>query len=176
MKKIFTVLVIIIFAGLTFSVFNTKLDSHDNMMTMIKFIEKNTDLKYNGEQLPTVKISTQEEMCRVLFDMVPDPCHIAGYYDDETNEIVLGSEPTVHMVADHFQEVILAHELVHFLQKTNGVYETIECRRALEKDAFKIQELWVDHNQLHHKQKPDPLFSLLISSCPTPLINHLQTH
>ena len=100
MKKIFTALVIIIFAwlGLAFSVFNTKLDSHDNMMTMIKFIEKNTDLKYNGEQLPTVKISTQEEMCRVLFDMVPDPCHIAGYYNDETNEIVLGNEPTVHMV------------------------------------------------------------------------------
>ena len=176
MKKMFPLLGVAIVIGLVLHTFSTKLDSNHNMMRMIEFIEANTDLKYKGDPLPIVEIATQEEMCKVLFTIIPDSCDIAGYYNDETNVIVLGDTPTRHMVTEKFQEVILVHELVHFLQKTNGVYETIECRRALERDAFKIQELWVEQNQIHHKQKPDPLFSLLVSSCGTPPINHLQTH
>ena len=143
---------------------NNKFDSDKNMMKMITFIEDNTDLVYKGDTLPVVKIKTQKEMCEILFDVVPEPCHIAGYYNDETNEIVIGDKPTIHMVKEKFREVILVHELVHFLQKTNGVYETIECRRALEQDAFKIQELYVDANDINPLQKPDPLFSMVISN------------
>ena len=63
---------------------NSKFDSQSNMMKMINFIEENTDLVYKGDKLPIVKINTQKEMCEVLFEVVPDPCNIAGYYNDET--------------------------------------------------------------------------------------------
>ena len=138
-KKIITLALISVVAILgIFAYHNFKFDSKRNMMEIIAFIEENTDLVYKGDTLPVVKIKTQKEMCEILFDVVPEPCHIAGYYNDETNEIVIGDKPTIHMVKEKFREVILAHELVHFLQKTNGVYETIECRRALEQDAFKM--------------------------------------
>ena len=64
----------------------------------------------------------------------------------------------------------------HFLQKTNGVYETIECRRALEQDAFKIQELYVDANDINPLQKPDPLFSMVISNCHTYQMPTAESH
>ena len=61
---------------------NNKFDSDKNMMKMITFIEDNTDLVYKGDTLPVVKIKTQKEMCEILFDVVPEPCNIAGYYND----------------------------------------------------------------------------------------------
>ena len=57
------------------------------------------------------------------------------------------------------------HELVHFMQKINGVYETIECQSALESLAFEVQDLFVTEYDIDPEQKPDPLFSLLVSQC-----------
>ena len=176
-KKIITLALISVVAILgIFAYHNFKFDSKRNMMEIIAFIEENTDLVYKGDTLPVVKIKTQKEMCEILFDVVPEPCNIAGYYNDETNEIVIGDKPTIHMVKEKFREVILVHELVHFLQKTNGVYETIECRRALEQDAFKIQELYVDANDINPLQKPDPLFSMVISNCHTYQMPTAESH
>tara|TARA_Y200000002_G_C22645125_1_gene648789 strand:+ start:911 stop:1447 length:537 start_codon:yes stop_codon:yes gene_type:complete len=178
MEKKIIIFALIVTVGILgiFAYNNNKFDSHGNMMKMINFIEENTDLVYKGDKLPIVKINTQKEMCEVLFEIVPDPCNIAGYYNDETNEIVIGDKPTIHMVKEKFKEVILVHELVHFLQKTNGVYETIECRRALEQDAFKIQELYVEANDINPLQKPDPLFSMVISNCNTYQMPTAETH
>jgi hypothetical protein len=69
------------------------------------------------------------------------------------------------MVEEGFVDVVLVHELVHFLQHNNGVYEIVKCRRELEKKAYKIQDLFVTENGLPDRQRPDPLFSLIASSC-----------
>ncbi len=175
-KKILTIGLLAVACIVGLYAVTNKVDSNRNMMKMIEFIEDNTDLEYKGDKLPTVEIATQQEMCEVLFDVVPEECNIAGYYNDETNVIVIGKNPTKHMVKERFKEVILVHELVHFLQKTNGVYETIECRRALEQDAFKIQELYVDANNISPRQKPDPLFSMIISNCQTYKMPILESH
>ena len=175
-KKLLSVAFIIVLGIVGVFAYSNQFDSNHNMMKMIKFIEQNTELKYKGDPLPKVEIATQKEMCEVLFDVVPTECNIAGYYNDETNVIVIGKNPTKHMVKDKFKEVILVHELVHFLQKTNGVYETIECRRALEQDAFKVQELYVEEHNINPRQKPDPLFSMMISNCHTYRMPTSESH
>ena len=137
----------------------------DRIHKFINFIVDNTELEYNGEPVPSIHFATHEEMCAVLYTDPPSDCNIAGYYNDDLNQIWIATSPTKHMVAEGFQDVVLVHELVHFLQKINGVYETIECRKALERDAFAIQEQFVDEAGLPERQKPDPLFSLIVSAC-----------
>ena len=57
-------------------------------------------------------------MCEVLFDVVIEECNIAGYYNDETNVIVIGKKSTKHMVCkERSQRSNTCPELVHFLQK-----------------------------------------------------------
>mgnify|MGYP001161087364 CR=1 FL=1 len=147
----------------------TPANSQDRItMEMINFITEHTGLEYNGEQLPEVHRHTQQQMCSVLYEgNPPDPCTVAGYYNDETNEIFISKTPTQHMVADRYHEVVLVHELTHYMQRINGVYETIRCRRALERDAWMIQDRWVIEHQIDEQQRPDALWAIVMSSCPS---------
>lgn len=134
---------------------------------IITWLTDNSDYEWNGEPLPKVKFETIENMCITLFpEGVPDPCNIGGYYNDETNEIFIATTPTEHMVEERYEESVLVHELVHFLQKINGTYETIECRRGLEKDAFHLQDKYIDEFGLPEELHNDPLWALVMSSCP----------
>ena len=90
-KKILTIGLLVVACIVGLYAVTNKFDSNRNMMKMIEFIEDNTDLEYKGDKLPTVEIATQQEMCEVLFDVVPEECNIAGYYNDETNVIVIGT-------------------------------------------------------------------------------------
>tara|TARA_B100000683_G_C12471384_1_gene547909 strand:- start:881 stop:1399 length:519 start_codon:yes stop_codon:yes gene_type:complete len=132
---------------------------------LIDFIVKNTDLQYNNEQVPTVIVQSQQQICRGVFEPPRDECDIAGYYNDDTNEIFISATTSSYMVDESFKEVVLLHELVHFMQKINGVYETIECQSALESLAFEVQDLFVTEYNIDPEQKPDPLFALLVSQC-----------
>jgi hypothetical protein len=93
-------------------------------------------------------------------------CNIAGYFDHEINLIVISDTVTEYMVEDHFYEVVLLHELVHFLQYRNGEYERAECKQALEKDAFELQDQWIDEQGIDPEQKNDPLFVIFVTMCP----------
>ena len=92
-------------------------------------------------------------------------CNIAGYFDHETNLIVISDTETEYMVEDHFYEVVLLHELVHFLQYYNGEYERAECKQALERDAFELQDQWIDEQGIDPEQKNDPLFVVFVTMC-----------
>lgn len=139
----------------------------DSIFEMIGFIEEHSELEYDGSPLPDIKIATQKEMCEVLFEEPPDPCHVAGYYNDDTNEIFIGDKPTEHMHEEGFYEAVLIHELVHFLQKINGIYDIVPCKQALEGLAFEIQDLYIRENDhIHEENENDPLFALVASSCP----------
>jgi len=43
---------------------------------------------------------------------------------------------------------VLLHELVHFVQFETGVAETVECRNALEKDAYELQKIFMTGHDL----------------------------
>mgnify|MGYP001171970500 FL=1 len=163
-------LVLVTFISLAFFGLMGSVDTQQQklMLEMIDFIEKNSDYKYDGSPLPTVHTATSKHMCKVLFvGEPPDPCHIAGYYNDDTNEIFIADKPTEHMHLKGFRESVLMHELVHFMQKINGTYETVDCKQALEGPAFQIQDKYTKENDhIHEKNENDPLFALMASSCP----------
>jgi len=139
------------------------------LMEMIGFIEENSEYEYDGSPLPEFYIQSSEEMCLVLFDDPPSPCHIAGYYNDETNTIYVADKPTQHMHQEGYVESIVVHELVHFMQLINGYYDVAPCIQHLEGDAFDIQDLYTDQNDhIHEENLNDPLFSMIARQCPGP--------
>ena len=142
----------------------------------IEFIEANSLYEYRNTPLPEIIIVNEKEVCSGAYLKPVDTCHIAGYYNDETNEIYIRNEPTEYMVADRFQEVILMHELVHYLQYMDGTYEIVECRANLEQQAYEVQEKFIDAEGIDPTQKPDPLFALISSMCPNqhPLMFHSE--
>ena len=132
---------------------------------LINFIQNHTSYIYDGWQYPDILIETEEEICSVIYEDKRTECDIAGYYNDIDNSIHIVDGPTDHMVEDRFFEVVLVHELVHFLQYHNGTYETIACKQALEEDAFFVQTMFVETQNINPENAPDPLFSLLVSRC-----------
>ena len=140
------------------------------MPNMIGFITDVSDYEYKGYPYPKIVIDNAKDVCegaymREVEDV--DLCDIAGYYNDDTNTIHIRDTPTRYMTDDRFQEVILLHELVHFLQKFSGTYEEVECKQNLEKDAYTIQSLYIDLMGIDEQQKPDPLFAIISALCPS---------
>jgi hypothetical protein len=133
---------------------------------LVNFIEDNSNYIYGGWAYPEIIIDTPKEICAVVYEKPRPECDIAGYYNDDDNTIHIRNSPTKHMTDNRFFEVVLVHELVHFLQYHDGTYEEVTCRQELEKDAFMIQDKFVKQQGIDLQQAPDPLFSLLMSSCP----------
>ena len=140
------------------------------MPNMLGFISDVTEYENKGYPLPEIVILNAKDVCEGAYmremDDVED-CDIAGYYNDDTNTIYIRDTPTRYMSEDRYQEVILVHELVHFLQKFSGTYETIECKQALETDAYNVQSLYIDLMGIDEKNKPDPLFAIISAMCPS---------
>ena len=78
------------------------------------------------------------------------------------------------MTDDRFMEVVLVHELVHFLQYHDGTYEKVDCRQNLEMPAYEVQDAYIELHGIDDEQKADPLFALISSMCPNqhPLMFH----
>lgn len=133
---------------------------------MIDFIESRGVNSYKGDTYPQIYIVNEQDVCTGAYGKPVDTCDIAGYYNDDTNEIYIRDEPTENMSEDRFQEVILVHELVHFLQYFDGTWQKVECKQELEAHAYEVQDAYVDLYGIDPEQKIDPLFGLLSSMCP----------
>lgn len=144
------------------------------MPEFIEFIEANSLYEYRNTPLPEIIIATEQEICGSVYNPPQITCDVAGYYNDDTNEIYIRNTPTQYMVEDRFKEVILLHELVHYLQYMDGTYQIVECRQNLETHAYDLQEKYIDEEGIDPKQKPDPLFAMITSMCPNqhPLMFH----
>ena len=133
---------------------------------MIDFIESRDVNSYKGDPYPEIYIVNEKDVCTGAYGKPMEVCDIAGYYNDDTNEIFIRDEPTQYMSNDRFQEVVLVHELVHFLQYFNGVYEEVECRQNLEELAYDVQDYYIDLMGIDPQQKVDGLFGIISSLCP----------
>ena len=135
--------------------------------SMVQCIVDNSRFEYHGDPYPKVSHEEPLFVCSEIYpDSEPhDDCNIAGYYDHETNHIVISDSITEYMVEDHFSEVVLLHELVHFVQYYDGEYERAECKQALEIDAFELQDQWIDEQGIDPEQKNDPLFVVFVTMC-----------
>lgn len=140
------------------------------MLDMIDYIETNSKYTYNKEQLPLVKFKSIDELCRDVYtpetyEQVKDDCSVAGYYDDDNNVIYIADEPTPHMLEQNYVEVVLFHELVHYLQYLNGEDERVPCMNQLEKDAYLLQNQYVEDMSYPEEQKTDLFFAMVVSTC-----------
>lgn len=141
--------------------------SQEVMLDMIRYIETNSTYEYNNEKLPSIQIRTATELCKSVYPTktFEDDCTVVGYYDDSLNAIFIADNPGPPMVEERFIETVLFHELVHFLQYINGAHDTVPCKKALEKDAYFLQDQYVQDMQYPKEQRPDMLFVLVASSC-----------
>lgn len=135
--------------------------------SMVQWIVDNSRFEYHGDDYPQVIRQDPQTVCETIYpDAEPhDDCNIAGYYDHDQNLIVVSNKVTEYMVEDHFYEVVLLHELVHFVQYYDGEYERAECKQALEIDAFELQDQWIDEQGIDPEQKNDPLFVVFVTMC-----------
>lgn len=157
-------------ASILISVSAANATSEEIMLDMIDFIEENSKYEYNGERLPFIQIRTIDELCRGVYppdvyEEIKDDCSVVGYYDNNMNTIYIGDESGEYMVDEKFIEVVLFHELVHFLQYMNGEDEKVVCRRALERDAYLLQDKYVQEMGWPEKQRPNMLFAMIVSTC-----------
>lgn len=144
--------------------------STDVMLDMIEYIEQNSTYEYSGQRLPFIEIREPEEIYEGLMGekMPEEPTSFpAGYFDHNMNTVYVSSESGPYMVDEGFIEVVLFHELVHYMQLINGTYDTVECKNALERDAYKLQTKYIEDMGLPEEQKPDPFFAAVVSMCNT---------
>jgi len=175
MKNMFAAVVAILL-----SVTAAKATTEEVMRDMISYIVDNSDLEYNGEKLPFLEIRTISELCQKyapgMYEEQPENCNIAGIYDDQVDVIYISDEPAPYMSHPDFFETVLFHELVHYLQDINGVYETVECLQNLEKLAYELQTDYINDMGLNEDNKPDPLFSMFVSMCPSEFPHHMMNN
>lgn len=101
------------------------------MREHIAFIEATTSLRHTNERLPRVQVWPPWQM------MVVGGEDTLGMYLDGV--IILPATFT-HELDQRYG--VLVHELVHYLQDTNGV-EHLTCPRKDEVLAYKVSNAWV---------------------------------
>jgi len=121
-------------------------------------IPEDTNLLANNllDKALTVEVVSKEELVSVAYEgEVPagfdyDSNTTIGLYNHKNNTIYLSD---IVDIKTRFGKSVLLHEVVHYLQYQNGVYETAECVAENEKLAYKIQNSYLTEH------KVDQLFS-----------------
>lgn len=143
--------------------------SNDIMLDMIEFITSNSKYEYNNEPLPYIQVKSAQELCEAVYSPESlaklSECTVAGYYDPTLRTIFVADKPNKYMAEEKFFETVIFHELVHYLQYLNKYDESVECQAGLERDAYLLQDKYVEHMQWPEKNRPDMLFALIVSSC-----------
>lgn len=142
--------------------------------TYIQWIVDHSELEYNGEPLPTIRVVTEQQIVIMAYgeETVTTANNrgrslpgIVALYDHEFNQLIV---PDTLDLADWNNHHVIVHELVHYLQDINGYYqlpEFVVCRVGLEELAYNLHVQWMDEVD-HPAQRPDGLFlALLLSSC-----------
>ena len=63
---------------------------------------------------------------------------------------------------------VIFHELVHHMQFHNGVYDKIRCKGQLEKEAYELQDKWLQEKynvRINETIGINDLFILMVINC-----------
>jgi len=150
LKYISLTIIVIIFSLLIHQVDTQQ--RQEIVLKHVEWISSETFLDYNGEELPNIKKISREEMAIRFYGIDPDPknqtkkdlqkinnSNIAALYHAGKNTMYFD---TNFSVRDWDTRHILVHELVHFMQKVNGFYNSKYCKGTLEALAYGIQGKW----------------------------------
>ena len=135
----------------------------------IEWLVENSEFEYNGETYPSIDYYRSEELQVIAYgkekientDSRSLP-KIKALYDHRDNALMFTKGMDI---SDFETAYIVVHELVHFLQNTNGITENTECIQSLEEPAYKLQAEW-QRQHAHPGPYPNFLFVRLLSlSC-----------
>ena len=118
---------------------------------------------YGCDQVPIP--NNNEDICAVREDWDIDYSGPIALYDHMDKIVILNKDfdiTTVH------NKSVLFHELVHHLQYENDIDSTVECRGDLEKEAYTLQDEWLQETYdvtVWDTIKINRLFFMIITNC-----------
>jgi len=137
----------------------------------IEWITENSEFEYNGEAYPSISYHSHNDLQILAYgsekireaEITKKPIpSIKALYNHKTNSLMFLEG--MDIAADETAYIVV-HELVHFLQNTNGVTAQTECITSLEQRAYVLQAEWQEEHN-HPGPYPNFLFvRLLVSSC-----------
>ena len=111
-------------------------------------------LPKNIAELPKIEYKTEKELRTIVYGEVKfSNTRLEGAFDKETNTIYLTQRFNLKNLRD---QLVLAHELVHFLQAYNK--KIPPCRGFAEKEALELSYRWY----ISAGGKKDPEYEMLI--------------
>lgn len=142
------------------------------LLTLLFWINQHTHFEYDAQMgLPKIEVADQMTLASLIIGdetTINRDRHTASFqnfvnqleavYDHRRNRILISSK--IDLETPYARSVIL-HELVHFIQHRQGLYEQVNCLNALEKDAYDIQALYMD---AHHIPKNFDALTVAIRS------------
>jgi len=88
-----------------------------------------------------------------------------GLYNHEEKTIFVNLD---FMKSEAHDRSVIFHELTHHMQYHNGVYDKVQCFGELEKEAYDLQDKWLQEKYnvgIHETIGINDLFLMLITNC-----------
>ena len=120
---------------------------------------------YGCDQVPIP--NGNDEICAAKKDWDLDRNSPIALYDHIDKTVILNKNFDIRTIHD---KSVLFHELVHHLQYENDIDSTVECRGELEKEAYTLQDEWLQEKynvNVWDTIKINQLFFVMITSCMT---------
>ena len=120
---------------------------------------------YGCDQVPIP--NGNDEICAAKKDWDLDRNSPIALYDHIDKTVILNKNFDITTVHD---KSVLFHELVHHLQYENDIDSTVECRGQLEKEAYTLQDEWLQEKygvNVWDTIQINQLFFVMITSCMT---------
>ena len=131
----------------------------------IKFLET-MDLRSYAYGCELTPIPNQnKEICAAKENWDLDSGNPVALYDHTNKTIILNKNFDIQTTHD---KSVLFHELVHHMQYENDIDSTVECVGELEKEAYTLQDEWLQEKYnvtVWDTIKMNRLFFLTITSC-----------
>ena len=118
---------------------------------------------YGCNQIPIP--NGNEDICSARKDWDLDNRGPIALYDHIDKLIILNENFDIKTIRD---KSVLFHELVHHLQYENDIDSTVECRGDLEKEAYTLQDAWLQEKygvNVWDTIEINQLFFMIITSC-----------
>lgn len=105
------------------------------------------------------------EICAAKKDWDLDRTNPIALYNDKNKTIILNKKFDIETIHD---KSVLFHELVHHIQYENDIDSSVECRGDLEKEAYNLQDEWLQEKysvSVWDTIKMNKLFFMMITAC-----------
>lgn len=107
----------------------------------IQWITDNSDLSYQGEELPAVELTTQEDLQKIVYGNESTQNVVEAVYDPYTTSILL-SKRLLREEPPEYVHAVIVHELVHFLQDMENSF-LVSANCMAEPEAYRLHEKYM---------------------------------